>query len=405
VRLTRNGPDLASIQVAATTDAEGRYEVRGARKSAKGYMVELSSDAATGHMACQARAADTPGFGPVTLDVAVARGVVISGRVLDGSTRKPMPGYVWARALLGNPFAKDFPEFDSSASFHSEKTAADGSFKIVTIPGPVILMGGPDHARLPEDEMALYRYRPPVPDPKHPKYFPTRKGYEGNFYTHSGGFSPLQGNFCKVLVIEREARAVTQDVVLEPASALPVKVTDADGRPVAGTWVTGVSPQEWHRPVRVAGDTCSAYHLEPGKPRLMVFHDPAGKRFGTLRLKGDEKDTASVKLGPGVREGARRGRRRQAAGRRDGPAVPQRTHGRGGLRARPPRQRHRDRRRRQVPDRRGGAGREVLAVLQPRPAHVRAGGEARKLESSAPAGKPLDLGDIKAKPRPAGGEE
>src|SRR5262249_56321579 len=69
--------------------------------------------------------------------------------------------------------------------------------------------------------------------------------------------------------------------------------------------VGGMSAGGWHRPSRVAGDACGAYHLQPGKPRLMVFYEPTRKLFGTLRLKGDEKGPLVVRLGPG---GAVRGR-------------------------------------------------------------------------------------------------
>ena len=52
------------------------------------------------------------------------------------------------------------------------------------------------------------------------------------------------------------------------------------------------------RPLRIEKDTCSVYHLEPGKPRLMVFYEPTKKLLGSLVLKGDEKEPAVVKLGP-----------------------------------------------------------------------------------------------------------
>src|SRR5262249_55499965 len=151
-------------------DTQGRYEIRGARK-AKAYMVEVSSDPATGHMACQARATDTPGYGAITIDVAMKKGVVITGRVVDRLSGKWVPGFAMASVLSGNRFAKDYPEFQSSAWFRTASTGDDGTFRIVTIPGPVILMGGPDQRHMPEGDVGRYRYRPPVPDPKYPKYF------------------------------------------------------------------------------------------------------------------------------------------------------------------------------------------------------------------------------------------
>jgi hypothetical protein len=166
----------------------------------------------------------------------------------------------------------------------------------------VILMAGPDTRRIPEGDAAWYRYKPVTPDPKYPRYF-SKSG--DSFFARGGSASLLQGTFCKVLVIKPGTEVVEQDVVLERTTFLPVKVLDGAGKPVGSVWVAGMSPEEWHRPSRIAGDACGAYHLQPGKPRLMVFHEPTRKLFGTLRLKGDEKGPLVVRLGPG---GAVKGR-------------------------------------------------------------------------------------------------
>jgi hypothetical protein len=352
-------------------------------------------------MASQARVADTPGYAPLTIDVALKKGVVITGRVIDGATRRPLPGYVMVSALLHNPFAKEYPEFSSAASFHSESTDANGSFRIVTIPGPVILMGGPDTPRMPEGEMARLRFKPPVPDPKFPKYFAKRNGYEGLFYGLGGGISHVQGNSCKVLVLEPGAGVVKQDVVLEPAAALPVKIVDGAGRPLGGTWVTGISPQEWHYPIKVAKDACSAYHLEPGKPRLLVFYEPGKKLMGLLRLKGDEKEPAVARLGPA---GSVRGRLLGEGGKPLAGVTVRLYH-----RERPAEEIHRHAHRSRVIET-DADGRFLIDEVVP---GVKFGlsfsrgrrsfDPAEKVDRVAPAGKPLDLEDVKVKPENKGG--
>jgi RNA polymerase sigma factor (sigma-70 family) len=298
VTLSRNGGFLAPILVSATTDEQGRYEIHGARKSAHGYMVEVSSDPDSGHMAAQARSPDTPGYGAVTIDVSVRKGIILTGKMIDQSTGKSLPGNVYLGILQGNPFAKEYPDFDNSAWFYSRSTDADGTFRIVTIPGPVLLMGAPDMRKLPDGELDHYAFKPPVPDPKYPQYFPKERGLGTAYFTLKGGISPLQGNYAKVLEIKPDAGTVKQDVILERASALPVKIVGAAGQPIKGAWITGLSPQDWHWPVRLTKDTFNAYHLEPGKPRLIVAYSSTGNQYGTLRLKGDEKDPAVVKLGP-----------------------------------------------------------------------------------------------------------
>jgi RNA polymerase sigma factor (sigma-70 family) len=309
VLLTRNGDELVPIILKAKTDAAGRYEIHGARK-AKAYMVEVKSDPAAGYLPRQARAADTPGYAPVTIDLRVARGVIVTGRVIDKTTGQSVPGFAMAAVLSDNPFVKNYPEFNSSAWIRLGGETDGGSFRVVTIPGPVLLMGGPDPRRLPGGWLEYLKYRPPLPDPKYPHYF-SKEGDGTAYFTVGGGISPIQGNFCKVLEIKPGTPVVKEDVVLESLRPTPVKIQDVEGRPLSGAWVTGISPRDWASPVQVDKDSCPAYGVEAGKPRLMAFYHPGKKLFGTLTLKG-EKGPAVVRLGPG---GAVKGRLLDANGK------------------------------------------------------------------------------------------
>ncbi|HEV3439683.1 MAG TPA: sigma factor-like helix-turn-helix DNA-binding protein, partial [Gemmata sp.] len=297
VTLSRYGDDIASIMLSATTDSEGRYEIHGARKS-KAYMVEVASDTASGHMAAQGRADDVAGYEPITIDLTVKRGVIVTGRVIDKGTGKPIPGFVMTNALNANPYVKEYPEYESSVWMKGESTGPDGTFRTVAFPGAVVLMGGPEISRLPEGMLGWYRYKPIAADPKYPNFFAMNSGLGSAYFGVDGVIRPLQGTACKVLEIKAGTATVEQDLIVEPATELLVKIRDAEGKPVNGVWATGIGSYDWHRPVEVKGDTTSAYHLE-GKPRLMVFYEPSRKLFGTLNLKGDEKDAVTVTLGTG----------------------------------------------------------------------------------------------------------
>jgi RNA polymerase sigma factor (sigma-70 family) len=215
VQLTRSGNDLVRVILQARTDADGHYEIPGARKS-RSYMLEVGGDTEAGFMPAQTWVNDSPGYQPIAAHITVKRGVIIRGKVLDGTTGKPVPGFAMAAVLNDNPYVKDYPSFDSSAWFPMHSTGPDGAFRVVAIPGAILLMGGPSsfHQR--------FQYRQPKADPKYPQYFDNREELSPTYYGPGGGISPIQGNWCKVLEIKPGTRVIEQDIVLERASILPV---------------------------------------------------------------------------------------------------------------------------------------------------------------------------------------
>jgi hypothetical protein len=204
--------------LSAVTDAEGNYEIRGVRKSTS-YFVAVDSDPATRYFTARLRVNDTAGYEPVAADLKVKKGVLVTGKVIDAGTKETVRGFASIAILSGNKFVKEYPEFDKSPGAVVSpnpivSTDEDGNFRIVTIPGPVLLMGG---TTFTSGQDALNGYKRPVPDPKYPQYFtkqpssvpPVFKGYGV-----TRGIMPSQ--FCKVLEIEGDAETVVQEVLLEP---------------------------------------------------------------------------------------------------------------------------------------------------------------------------------------------
>src|SRR5262249_32869537 len=118
----------------------------------------------------------------------------------------------------------------------SVSSAEDGSFRIVSIPGPVLLMGGVDQEWTPDGQLVRsFRNQPPRPDARYPDYFPA--DHPGHYATAGGGFALMQGNFCKVFRLDPGTPTVRQDIPIEPASTITVKIQDDAGRPLAGAFV------------------------------------------------------------------------------------------------------------------------------------------------------------------------
>jgi hypothetical protein len=192
--------------------------------------------------------------------------------------------------LHDNKYAKDYPQFGLAASFEVHYTTNDGRFRVATIPGRVILMG------MPNEHVPPAKYKPRMSDAEYPQYFTAK--YPGAYVMHGGGISPVQGNYCKILDLKPGPATVEQDIVQEPGAALAVHIQDAQGHAVNGALVTGMSHKEFERPITVETDSCAAYSIEPGKPRLMVFFQPTQRLGGSVTLKGDEPQPVTVKLSP-----------------------------------------------------------------------------------------------------------
>jgi RNA polymerase sigma factor (sigma-70 family) len=289
-------PSLTALT--GQTGASGRFEIRGAPR-AEAYTLDVPSDPAAGYLPAHVRVADKPGYEPIAADVLVKKGVIVTGRVLDAVTKTALPGWAEVDVLEDNPFVRGYPDFLSGAS-QRKHTEADGTFRLVTIPGPVLVRGGPSYLRLPEGEPAFYKYKPVVGDSQHPRYFYELVPGLIACRTAGGRITGLDGNFCKVLTIEPGVKTITQDVIVEPAAAFQVKIQDSEGRPLSGTLVSGVGHEDFRmgRPLQLRSDTCFAYALEPGKPRQMVFYAPDKMLIGALLLQGNHKEPAVAKLGP-----------------------------------------------------------------------------------------------------------
>jgi RNA polymerase sigma factor (sigma-70 family) len=186
VTLVPDTQESPPIRLSAVTDAEGKYEIRGAHK-ARTYLLSVLADPNTRHVAAQLRADDTAGFEPATANIKVKKGVVITGKVIDTETKKPVRGYATVSVTNANPFVKDYPGFVLTERM-TVSTGEDGTFRIVTIPGPVLLVGGAYRDR--------EKYKPAVADQMLP--------------------GSAQVNFSKALEIKADAETVTQDILLEP---------------------------------------------------------------------------------------------------------------------------------------------------------------------------------------------
>ncbi|OWK38471.1 sigma factor-like helix-turn-helix DNA-binding protein [Fimbriiglobus ruber] len=293
----------------AITGADGRYEIRGARKH-KGYMVECLPDPKAGLLQCQAFADDTAGYEPVTVDLKCARGVVLTGTVKNKATGAPVKAHAYVDIVTGNPFVNAYPPFRYAGSdvTATNDTDAAGRFRVVTIRGPVVLMIAPKD----RDMIEFKRVRPNPAD--QPRDY--RRGFSevietigGNNLDHTNGnlgyygyenvWTAVKGCWCKMIDTKEEITEVTVDVELEPATKTVVKVVNANGEPVKGARGIGLRHYQIFPPQSFPEtDTLTVYDLEPKEERLLFVFQEERKLIAAMALKAEDKNPV-IMLGRG----------------------------------------------------------------------------------------------------------
>jgi hypothetical protein len=120
-----------------TTDVSGRFELRGCAKEDK-YQLGASLPNQSSYIDGSLTALDTPGLGPLEVQLHVYRAIPLSGRVIDRSNSKPVSAEVMYWPLY--PSTHIEKGMSSTAfgigPFSQEPTNTDGTFSLGILPGP-----------------------------------------------------------------------------------------------------------------------------------------------------------------------------------------------------------------------------------------------------------------------------
>jgi RNA polymerase sigma factor (sigma-70 family) len=286
--------------VEAVTDAWGKYTLDGLPK-AKKYVLVADPRAGDGPVHQFAtRSDDTPGFTAIRADFDLPRGVIVTGRITDKKTGKPVRGHLFYRPLSSNEWLKKHPGYNSPgiAPWYRDAqtwTDGEGRFRLTALPGPGVL-----HVQILGHEMEReYTLAKLVPEDDNEEIISKQFGSLKTFNTRGqgGGYGPMNLHAYRILHITADARTFTADVTVDPGVSRMVKIVGPDGKPLSGAWVVNErSLGGFSKPLAATEFTVSA--LDPDTPRrLYAQHD--GKRLGGfLTLDGKRTGPAILKLEP-----------------------------------------------------------------------------------------------------------
>jgi protocatechuate 3,4-dioxygenase beta subunit len=284
------GATIMAFGATTTSDARGHYRLRGVRKAAE-YTLHVTGPRDVPLLGRSVRLADVTGLGPINADIELTRGVLITGRVVDKATGKGVECSVHFSLLPG---IKSAARAAGQALYTS--TDAEGRFRLVTVPGPGVVLATVAGRAFKINGVPVGRYKQAEFDAADRRRVQMR-GTHRSFATADGtedlGFS----NACKVVDVPEGGGPVTCDLMLDPGRTATVHLEDPEGKPLPGVLAAGVSSAAL-RAVPLTTATCPVYTLDPVRPRRMVFLHPGRKLAAVATVRGDERGPVTVRLKP-----------------------------------------------------------------------------------------------------------
>jgi len=321
----RMGVASGSGYASARTDRYGRYHIL--RDEDDSSIVMFSDHYQTGRYLITARRLNgVKGFGDTVADFDIPRGVVITGRVLEAGTNRPMvssprqgchdtvPGPLVAgnvfyfplssnTALRGSPTGLYFEGFPAGSQnyYLNAVIDGDGRFHMAVPPGPGVLLvqaspGLPMFAKSQvwKESDGFHRLFPYVKLKTRTK----DDGAPGGDAENLPGFTrpiPLSA-YEAYQVISPSAATTSLDVTIAVplAPSRTLHFVDPDGRPIRGVKVNGLLAPSLT--FIIDGTQAEVLGLEPGKRRRVTVGSNDGKYGASVFVSTDDPQPRTIHL-------------------------------------------------------------------------------------------------------------
>ncbi len=293
--LIGHGPwDWIENQARTTTDAEGRYRIRGLA-NLKNRSVGAWQSPNSAYLETMKSVRDADGLTETILNIELVRGVFVNGRITEKTTGEPIQGaFLTYDPLREN---KEYQKFAGTGIFtvvgFGSCTNANGEFRLLTLPGPGLITAQADTLN----------------NAKHLRYTNVRVDPADEFRTFKQNGLPAfptvirQGNTLngqsayKLIDPPEDAETYKADMHFKVGESLSGTVIDPDGKPVEGAAAYGLTAVGYAAE-KLKTNTFTVIGIDPKETRTIVFLSPERKLAGALELKGTEKTPPVVKLRP-----------------------------------------------------------------------------------------------------------
>ncbi len=307
VRDLDTGAPLAGISVrdrsgafpSAVTDQNGRYRIEGLDKSPTRRMNASARGGSQPYLTSELMVNDNAGYETMSVDFKLMKGVVVTGRMTDRATGRPVQAWVGYAAMRDNPHASRAPGFGSVPGISNGyrptnyvPAMADGGFRLVTLPGKGFLV-------------AFIQYQPDrfLPAGVPNKRMPGAPADALDVHYDTVPFELFPSNFpaVKPIDIAPGTESFTCDMMFDSGVTRTGTVLDSEGRPLEGTTtMAGETRKQFFRlnPVDRSGFTVYGLFRDPKLYRTLIFRNEERGLGTTLRVDGSDPGPISVRLEP-----------------------------------------------------------------------------------------------------------
>jgi RNA polymerase sigma factor (sigma-70 family) len=267
------------------TDKDGRFRLDGLPRGVHTLTIEPPPPYLRAEHKAQA---DEPGTAAFSCTIELDPACLVSGRIVDRASGKPVQGWVEYRPFADNPELKRNPLLAESRwpPYRVESMLdGDGRYSLPALPGRGVLV-----ARITGEyrraAITAADRRPGIVDKTDPELFDTKPlptwVAEGNAYQ---------------LIDVAAGKNVTCDFTVDPGRRLPLTVVDPDGKALA-VRVLGLMPEPGDRGQELKAGRGTIAALAPGEQRKMFVRAKDRPLAGHLTLRGDETAAITLRLRP-----------------------------------------------------------------------------------------------------------
>lgn len=286
------------VSLSTRTDQFGRFHIDGL-PHVKEYFLRCTPPGETPYLSPLVVVPGTVSLETLQANIELRKGVVLTGRIVEAQTGVPVRGGIRFIPLPENKFFAE-PGYDSYRRDRvMNSNEPDGSFRLVTVPGPGVLVAQCRSSDIMLGSVAVTPFRlASLTAEEGQRVKLTGSGNERYFTSADGSIESLSlQNVAKVIEGGQPGESVQCDLSVDSGKTLDLVLSGPSGDDIAGAFVAGVT-ESWPTTYEVPDSKCTLYGLHSKERRRVIVLHPNLKLAGAMTAAGSDSSPARLQLQP-----------------------------------------------------------------------------------------------------------